>query len=168
MTNDSLSGLECALAPPIAATRLFAVTYCRTVEEGTANFFANLLLHLSWNLRRWLPAQRVARLLWEFDSPWILGDVLTAAFDERLSFRLLRPFEYLAVPFFLPPLPSYSSPCAFYFRTADDNHFRRFIIVFLRIVLIPKNTNRFTWSQRPITFFRLAWSFYNNKEKQFF
>lgn len=70
---------------------------------------------------------------------------MTAAFDERLSFRLLRPFEYLPVPFFAPVTdsPSYSSPCAFYFRTADDNrtHLRRFIVVFLKIQIVPRDRN---------------------------
>lgn len=56
--------------------------------------------------------------------------------DERLSFRLLRPFEYLAVPFFFASVtdsPFYSPPCANYFRNVDGNRtrFRRFIVKLL-------------------------------------
>lgn len=44
MTNDSLSGRECVLAPPIVAIRLFAVTHCRAEQrkirqgQGTSSF----------------------------------------------------------------------------------------------------------------------------------
>lgn len=50
VTNDSLSRLECALAPPIVAIRLFAVTHCRAEKRKARprHFFV-----YRWSLCRW-------------------------------------------------------------------------------------------------------------------
>lgn len=155
MTNDNLSGLEYALAPPIAATRLFAVAYCRATEEGHGGPL--LLLRSSWNLRRWhLPATTAASPVYceNVDSLWILGDVLTAAWRAivlstfaalRVPRRALFFFLFLRYRFaFL-----YSPPCANYFRNYNRARFSRLI------VKLPFLTKCFKRSQRSVLKFFL-------------
>lgn len=138
---------------PIAATRLFAVAYCRDVEEGTRltssrTFFLFIYRGTS---AAGLPARRPVYCensirhgsLGMFWRPLLTSDC---------PFDFCGPSSTSLCPFFSAPVtgsPSHSSPRAFYFRTADDNRaqLRRFIHC------ICKNTNRSAWPQPSTTSF---------------
>lgn len=102
MTNDSLSRLECALAPPIVATRLFAVhtLSCDLLraEKDRANVLPLLPLYRCCDLL----LSRVYARVWESDSPWILGDVLTAGWRAIVP-SLCLPVARFTAFFFLSP-----------------------------------------------------------------